>query len=163
MSNIQVRWACPISKGGGHVPYPRGLGMSHTQKWVPGPRPIPMNASRKKGPQMGPKWAPNKSRGKIGLILGPKWDPFGDPFLFGAHLGPIWGPILRDDHFIWGPFGTHFVWGPFGACLGPILPSLGPILGPILIWGPFWGRPYFGLILAVFWPYFGELILLGLE
>ena len=75
----------------------------------------------------------------MGLIWGPKWDPFGDPFLFGAHLGPIWGPILRDDHFIWGPFGTHFVWGPFGACLGPILPSLGPILGPILIWGPFWG------------------------
>ena len=82
--------------------------MGPEQKLVPGPRPIPMEGSRKKGPQMGPEWPPNRPRGKMGLIWGPKWDPFGDPFLFGAHLGPIWGPILsHDPHDRLGP------WDPF--------------------------------------------------
>ena len=80
----------------------------------------------------------------MGLIWGPKRDPFGDPFWFGAHLGPIWGPILRDDHFIWGPFGTP---------LGPILfgAHLGPVWSPFyLVWGPFGAHFNLGSFLGPF-------------
>ena len=103
-----LRPRTPIESALGFQMGPRAPTDPHNSslpKWVPWPRPIPMDHPSK----WVPKWDPNGPQTKMGPQRGPKRAPQTSPFFLGICLGPIWGPFFKNPFrgIGRGP-GTHF-------------------------------------------------------